>query len=83
VSDLLENKILPCFAFDALFWIWIRIRIDIGRLDADPNTGGKKDSQKISQEILCFEVLDVFFLRASSCSMDVLHVGLEIMYCNF
>jgi hypothetical protein len=46
VSDLLENKILPCFAFDAMFLILIRIRIDIGLLDADPDPGGKKTRKK-------------------------------------
>jgi len=85
VSDLLENKMLPCIAFDAVFWIWIWICIDIGRLDADPYPEGKKDSQKRSEEISCFEVVDVLFLRARgfSCSMDVLHGGLGINVLQF
>jgi hypothetical protein len=39
----------------------IRIRIDIGRLDPDP--GGQKLPTKIekSEEISCFEILDVLF----------------------
>jgi hypothetical protein len=36
--------------------LWIRIRIDFGWLDPDP--GGQKKTTK-SEEISCFEVLDV------------------------
>jgi hypothetical protein len=41
----------------------IRIRIDFGRLDPEPDPGGQKSPQKLKKikKISCFEVLDVLF----------------------
>jgi hypothetical protein len=64
----------------------IRIRIDFGLLDLDPNPGGQQLPSKIekTEEISSFEVLDVLFLRAEgfSCNLDVLYEGLGIVYVN-
>jgi hypothetical protein len=52
---------------------WIRIRIG----NAKPDQGGQKGPTKIeeSEEVSCFFVLDVLFLRAEGffCSLDFLH----------
>ncbi len=43
--------------------LWIRIRFDSGRLDLDPDSDRQNDPQKKkkSEEMYCFEVLDVLF----------------------
>jgi hypothetical protein len=49
-------------------WIWILSGQWIQIRNPDPDPGGQKLPTKISQEISCFEVLDVLFreLKASS-----------------
>ncbi len=45
-------------------WIRISIRIYFGRLDPDPDSGGEKGltkKEEKSEEMHCFEVLDVLF----------------------
>jgi hypothetical protein len=55
---------------------------DFDRMDPDPDPGGLNDPQKRdkSEEVYCFEVLNVLFyeLEGFSCSLDVLHGGLGI-----
>ncbi len=44
--------------------LWIRIRIELGRLDPDPNPGGKKLPSKIE-----FEKWRNFMFRRAACSL--------------
>jgi hypothetical protein len=43
--------------------LWIRIRIDFGRLVADPGQGGQKKAHKNKKvkKFSCFEELDILF----------------------
>jgi hypothetical protein len=41
--------------------LWIRVRIDFGRLEPDPDPEGKMTHKNRSEEISCFEVFDVHF----------------------
>ncbi len=64
--------------------LWIRIRIDFGRLD--PNLTAKMTHKnRKNEEISCFEVLDVHSWGAVgfSCSLDILHGGVGIKKLQF
>jgi hypothetical protein len=56
-------------------------------LDPDPDPGGKKCSTKKgkSEEICCFEVLDVLLLRATGffCSLNFLQEDIKIKILQF
>jgi hypothetical protein len=69
----------------------IRIRIDFGRLEPDPDPGEQKLPTKIEKK-LCFEVLDVLFRRQKASPVAwTWYEGLEkaifikniFFYCKF
>jgi hypothetical protein len=58
------------------------IHSDFGQKDQDPDPGALNDPQKRdkSEEVYCFEVLNVLFyeLEGFSCSLDFFHRGIGI-----
>jgi hypothetical protein len=58
--SLLSNIVYACTCHTKPV-LRIRIRIDFGRLDPDPDPGGQKLPTKVekSEDISCFKVLDI------------------------